>query len=168
MHLHKFSVKAALVGLTVALSASSFYFINLKNSGSETSFAAPVAIPTCPVDGCCPGGCHDDPPPPPVPAVNLTGKWQANDGGSYYIRQIGSQIWWYGEYTPNSPPWSNVFRGNLYNNGTTKQISGSWADVPKGYIAGSGEMVLKVESSKKIVAISKTGSGFGGSVWTRP
>jgi hypothetical protein len=165
MNSRKFSIKAALFSLTVVLSASSFYFINLRNSGVETSFAAPIALPTCPPDGCCPGGCNPpEPSPPPAPAINLTGKWKANDGGTYYLRQVGNQVWWYGEYTPTSPPWSNVYRGTIVN-GT--EIWGSWADVPKGYILGSGDMKLRIESKNRIVAISKTGSGFGGSIWTR-
>ena len=29
-------------------------------------------------------------------AVDLTGYWKANDQGTYYMRQIGSVLWWYG------------------------------------------------------------------------
>jgi hypothetical protein len=28
--------------------------------------------------------------------INLTGTWKANDGGTYYIRNIGKDVWWLG------------------------------------------------------------------------
>ncbi len=28
--------------------------------------------------------------------INLTGTWKANDGGTYYIRNIGNDVWWLG------------------------------------------------------------------------
>jgi hypothetical protein len=35
-----------------------------------------------------------------VRAQDLTGIWQNNDGGTYYIRQLGDVIWWFGENDP--------------------------------------------------------------------
>ena len=102
------------------------------------------------------------PPPPPPGPVNLTGPWKGNDGGKYYIRQLGNNVWWFGEQSPTNPGWSNVARGVLNGN----ELRLEWADVPKGRIMGSGNLVLKVESPSRIVATSKTG-GFGGSIWTR-
>lgn len=92
----------------------------------------------------------------------LTGRWQCDDGGTYYLRQIGNEVWWYGEYSGTNPAWSNVFKGTIQNN----QISGSWADVPKGYVQSNGNMQIRVVSANRLEAIIKTG-GFGGSVWTR-
>ncbi|MEH2303592.1 MAG: hypothetical protein V7K88_32640 [Nostoc sp.] len=110
-----------------------------------------------------------DPPPicdpgprPRPPVINLTGKWQANDGGTYYIRQIGTQVWWYGEYSPTNPAFSNVFNGTINNN----QINGNWADVPKGSTLSSGSLQLQIDSYNRIEAVSKSG-GFGGSLWFR-
>lgn len=165
--------KVALFSLTVVVSATSFYFTTSKNyaasnnSVAELSLNAPVALPLCPIDGCCPPSvCDDNPPPPPPPptSIDVTGKWKANDGGTYYLRRVGNQVWWYGEFTPTSPPWSNVFLGTIVNG---NQISGNWADVPKGNILGSGGIVLRIESNNRIVRISNTGNGFGGTVWTR-
>jgi hypothetical protein len=31
-----------------------------------------------------------------APEFNLTGTWIANDGGTYYIRQTGNELWWAG------------------------------------------------------------------------
>jgi hypothetical protein len=32
----------------------------------------------------------------PTQNINLTGAWKANDGGTYYIRNIGNDVWWLG------------------------------------------------------------------------
>ncbi|MGD1872978.1 MAG: hypothetical protein ACFB02_07980 [Mastigocoleus sp.] len=94
--------------------------------------------------------------------VNLNGRWRGNDGGIYYLRQIGNELWWYGESRDRGNSWSNVFHGYI---GRT-QVAGKWADVPKGRIIQSGDMRVQIVSSNRLIAVRKTG-GFGGSVWTR-
>jgi hypothetical protein len=96
---------------------------------------------------------------PLVYAASLTGTWQGNDGGSYYVRQVGSEVWWFGE---NLPSFSNVAYGKISGD----KLILTWGDVPKGSIASSGILVLKVTSSNRLDAVSKTG-GFSGSVWTK-
>lgn len=93
---------------------------------------------------------------------DLTGKWNCDDGGKYYIRQIGNEIFWYGEKAPTSPPWSNIAFGVRVED----TIILRWADVPKGTIMQKGELHLKVTSPNKIQAVRKTG-GFGGSNWSK-
>ncbi|XHR81307.1 MAG: hypothetical protein ACFKPT_24255 [Gloeotrichia echinulata GP01] len=97
-----------------------------------------------------------------VEFIDLTGKWQGNDGGIYYLRQLNNKLWWYGEKSATNPNWSNVFEGTI---GDSK-ISGKWADVPKGLILQNGDLVVRITSANHLKAISKTG-GFGGSEWTR-
>ena len=94
-------------------------------------------------------------------ANGLTGAWSNNDGGIYYIRQVGNYVWWYGESGDGGKRWSNVFRGTISGN----KIIGHWADVPKGSILGSGEMTLSI-SNGRLHKISG-GENFGGSVWSR-
>jgi hypothetical protein len=94
--------------------------------------------------------------------IDLTGVWNSDDGGIYYVRQLGTTVWWYGELDPNTPNWSNVMRGAISGN----MINADWTDVPKGSVMQYGNLVLQIESNNKLVAISKTG-GFAGSVWTR-
>lgn len=94
-------------------------------------------------------------------ADELSGRWRGNDGGIYYIRQVGNDIFWFGE-SSDEVSWTNVYHGYISGN----KIIGSWADVPKGNVRQAGEMDLNIESPRKIVAIRKTG-GFGGSIWTR-
>jgi hypothetical protein len=94
--------------------------------------------------------------------VFLTGKWYCNDGGSYFIRQIGNEVWWHGLSRDGGATWSNVFHGRLAGN----QVTGRWADVPQGRIQNAGEMTLQILGNNKFRVIRKTG-GFGGSEWTR-
>lgn len=93
---------------------------------------------------------------------NLTGKWTGNDGGTYYVRQIGEEVWWFGENSPTTPGFSNVAYGHLSGN----LLILRWADVPKGQAMNAGILELVVQSNSNIVASQETG-GFGGTAWTR-
>ena len=93
----------------------------------------------------------------------LTGPWTGDDGGTYYLRQIGEQVYWYGEATATSPTWANVFSGRIEGN----RIEGSWAGVPKGNTRGVGTLELIIEAKGEILrVIGKTGA-FTGSRWVR-
>ncbi len=92
----------------------------------------------------------------------LTGVWNCDDGGKYYLRQIGSTLCWYGEENPSGPTWSNVAHGTINSN----IINLEWVDVPKGNIMQSGILTLNIVSNNQLKATQKTG-GFGGSVWSR-
>ncbi len=98
----------------------------------------------------------------PSTAADLTGVWDCDDGGTYYIRQLENTIWWYGEPSNNPGQWSNVAKGTISGN----TINLDWADVPKGTTMNSGILVLNIESNSRLTATQKTG-GFGGSTWTR-
>jgi hypothetical protein len=100
-------------------------------------------------------------PPAPV-SKNLTGRWRCNDGGTYFIRQVGSDLWWYGQSGDGGATWSNVFHGSIQGN----QVIGRWADVPHGKLQNAGEMSLEILGNRKLRAIRRTG-GFGGSEWSR-
>ena len=95
-------------------------------------------------------------------AIDLTGVWGCDDGGAYYIRQLGNTVWWFGEQDPANPGWSNVAKGTI----SGSKITLTWADVPKGGAMGSGNLILQITSEDQLQAIQKTG-GFGGSTWTR-
>lgn len=97
-----------------------------------------------------------------VPVSDLTGKWQCDDGGTYFVRQVGEEVWWYGESSDGGNSWSNIFHGRFQGN----QIVGGWVDVPRGQARNSGEMTLERVEPNQFRAISRTG-GFGGSTWTR-
>jgi hypothetical protein len=99
----------------------------------------------------------------------FTGGWVANDGGTYYLRQVGRSVYWTGlSGTPGTPTFgtafTNVFVGAWYDDRT---IRGRWVDVPRGSILGSGTLTLRYLSSCRIVKTGETGSGFGASTWSR-
>ncbi len=98
-----------------------------------------------------------------VTLADLTGEWRSDDGGRYYLRQIGNTLYWYGERSASDPQWSNVYDGRVQGD----QIRGQWADVPKGKTSNRGQLRLRVqENGNVLMAVHKTG-GLGGSRWTR-
>jgi hypothetical protein len=95
--------------------------------------------------------------------ADLSGVWNGNDGGTYYLNQVGERLFWYGESGARNPNWSNVFVGRV----NADRVRGEWADVPKGRARNEGRLVLRVEAGGAVlVAIDKSG-GFGGSRWVR-
>jgi YVTN family beta-propeller protein len=138
--------------------------IYVANEGNDTvsvlmsSPSIPVSTPSIPVST----------PSMPVSTpstsqtVDLTGVWSCDDGGTYYIRQSGDSIWWFGEPSTNPSRWSNVANGTIRGS----IINLVWSDVPKGCTLNNGILVLSILSKDKLTATDKTG-GFGGSNWTR-
>ena len=106
------------------------------------------------------------PPAATLPSVPLTGIWQANDGGTYYLRQIGNILWWNGMSGGNDGrTFDNVFRGTITS--TTNTIAGEWADVPRGTVMGSGTLGLKIINPTTLQKVTQTGSGFGATTWQK-
>jgi hypothetical protein len=100
---------------------------------------------------------------PSLALADLSGDWEADDGGKYYLKQMGAMLYWYGENAENRPAWSNVYVGRI----SGQRISGDWVDVPKGRTRSHGRLSLEIrERGNVLVATRKTG-GFGGSRWTR-
>jgi hypothetical protein len=95
-------------------------------------------------------------------AYNLDGVF-SGAGGKYYLRQLGNEILWYGEEDAVSPAWSNVAHGIIKGN----TITVKWADVPKGQILQSGNLVIKINSNDELVLIKQTGEFFATDSWTR-
>ncbi len=104
--------------------------------------------------------------------VDLTGAWSGDDDGIYYLRQMGSVVWWNGMSGRAENPsklgrdWNNVGRGEI----KALKIDVEWADVPRGEILGNGTLSLKIvddgTGNVQIVKESETGTGFGNNVWT--
>ncbi len=98
------------------------------------------------------------------PALSgLSGVWKSNDGGTYYLSQIGDILWWIGMSGGNDGrTYSNVFKVTI----DQRTIAGEWADVPRGTNRNAGTMTLKMESDGTLLKISQTG-GFGPILWQR-
>jgi hypothetical protein len=105
---------------------------------------------------------------------DLTGIWGADDGATYYVRQIGETVWWAGLSADGGRSFTNVFYGKIRTTFSSLEISGSWADVPRGRSAQSGSLALESsligppsgDTGSRLVKRSQTG-GFGGSLWRR-
>lgn len=95
----------------------------------------------------------------PTSPIQMSGYFSANDGGQYFVRQMGNKVYWFGEH--KSGNWANVFEGKL--NGQT--LTGTFYDVPKGGATGHGNLVLHVAPDGQ--SFSKVSGAFGGSQWTR-
>ena len=81
----------------------------------------------------------------PTGVGELTGAWQGNDSGVYYIRHVGDCVWWFGTEVDDiepgvtgQPGFANVAAGRMV--GT--QIDLEWADVPIGYILNGGGLTF--------------------------
>ncbi|MGN6709292.1 MAG: hypothetical protein ACTHKF_08105 [Candidatus Nitrosocosmicus sp.] len=109
-------------------------------------------------------------------ANDITGKWIANDGGVYYIQQIGNSTRWFGSTLFNDNA-INSNKGFEYANEATggigKHIDGTtqivlyWDDITVSDNHFKGTLNLLVDpSGSKLTKISATG-GFGPSEWTR-
>ncbi len=106
--------------------------------------------------------------------INLTGTWKADDGGIYYIRNIGNDVWWLGiSGSDDGKTFSNVLKGYFHkNNGT---IIAEYADIPKGSNKYHGTLTLSIESDTLLQKINETGyeaNGnpsccFGATKWER-
>src|SRR4051794_20023660 len=74
-------------------------------------------------------------------AVDINGYYEGDDGGAYYIRQVGVQIYWFGE-SPNGD-WANVLKGTITGN----NIAARWWNVPKGKAKSMGEVALAISDN---------------------
>jgi len=150
--------------------------------GGSEEISQPTYVPLPPEDGVNTGTSHgaglsqgaqlpqDTGPsasgcawcPEDLTALDLTGAWSCDDGGTYYIKQQGHIIWWSGEGSATEPAWSNAARGILSNCVLTLEYS----DVPKGSATGFSTLVLEVLSNDEMVAREKPDS-YSGSHWRR-
>jgi hypothetical protein len=161
-------VCACLIGLigcgTSSTSTPSVTTAASQAAASGTSASAQALIGAT----CTPIAVKFDP-----KATGLTGTWAGDDGGVYYVRQVGNVIWWNGMSDRSLPPetlgrqWNNVGRGEIQADHLT--IVSDWVDVPRGGIDGQGTVTFKIGPDAKgnlqITKTSETGTGRGDSVW---
>ena len=97
--------------------------------------------------------------------ADMNGVFVGNDGGTYYVRQVGTEIWWLGESSDGGKRFVNVFHG--VRNGQV--VKGTWADV-SGQFRNSGMLQLVVSSGSGVSGWKRSAEtgGFTGSSWTFP
>lgn len=94
---------------------------------------------------------------------NIEGVFTCDWNGTYYVRQLGNEVFWYGEDDNVTPLWSNIAHGMINGNILTL----TWADVPKGTIMQNGKLVIKINSNDNFELTTQEGDHFGSSVWNK-
>jgi hypothetical protein len=100
-------------------------------------------------------------------ASDITGKWNGNDGGIYFVRQIGNDIWWFGSNVFTASPEFNTFSNVLHGSRDGLSINANWQDVPLGDTRSKGEISLTIASSGDKITTKSASGGFGGNTWTK-
>lgn len=139
-----------------------------------TPEGSPASSPTAP-DGAAVTdlsviGCAGN---DPADEGELTGAWAGNDTGTYYIRQVGDCVWWFGtevrdiELGPTSQRgFANVASGRIV--GT--QVDLEWVDVPLGNTVNGGGLTFIYDEERGELTLADQRGGrqpFGGTVLTR-
>ena len=88
-------------------------------------------------------------------AADLNGYYTADDGGAYFIRQIGSKIYWSAEHPSGS--YANVFSGSISGN----KITGDFWDVPKGKTKGAGNVTFEIRDNGATLIKTSSTVPFG-------
>jgi hypothetical protein len=101
----------------------------------------------------------------------LTGAWEGNDNGVYYIRQVGDCVWWFGTEVDELAPagqggFANVASGRI--DGTRIELE--YVDIPLGTTMGGGGLTfVYYEELDQLALIEQRGDWlpFGGTRLTR-
>jgi TonB family protein len=92
---------------------------------------------------------------------DLTGEWTSDDGGTYQVRSVGSELFWFGLSRDRSR--ANIFHGTLQN---PTEYRGRWADVPPGTVRESGTMTIRVVNQDRL-EVAGLAPEFEGRRWQR-
>jgi formylglycine-generating enzyme required for sulfatase activity/DNA-binding winged helix-turn-helix (wHTH) protein len=104
-----------------------------------------------------PGG-----PVAPAIAINLTGAWLADDGGTYTILQSGGNVSWEGVSGDNGQAWTHTFNGVIRDD----VIVGKYFDHPPGKSNYSGDLMIRVVDGNRMEKVMASGP-FRGRTWIR-
>jgi len=115
------------------------------------AYAATAALLSLAMVSSAGAGSHD-----------LTGVWHTNGGVTFYVRQLGNEIWWFGEQAPNNPRWTNVASGTLQGD----EVRVQWVDVPMGGTRNQGTLGLRVVAENHLV-VDANPNDFWNADWVR-
>jgi hypothetical protein len=142
----------------------------LAVAGCGAAQATPSAAPSAtPIHDLAAIACSTD---NPEDVGALTGAWRVNDGGVYYIRQVGDCVWWFGTDLADLDPgnmgqsgFANVAAGRV--NGTEMELE--WADLTLGNIVGGGGLTVTIDEGGDRLEVTKQRGdwGFGGKTFNR-
>ena len=160
------AVTAAFLVVVMAGCGSTLQSLPVSTSAaSSPSTSVGTVLTDLSVIGCA----ADD----PADEGELTGAWAGSDSGTYYIRQIGDCVWWFGTEVQDvqlgptgQRGFANVASGRIV--GT--QIDLEWADVPLGDTVNGGGLTFVYDESSGTLTLAGQRGGrlpFGGTVLTR-
>jgi hypothetical protein len=164
---------AALVVLTMSLAlAGCGDNPVIPSSGDDLASAASspdASAGTTPTDLSAIACATED----PADVGDLTGAWSGDEGGVYYIRQVGDCVWWFGTEIDVIEPgltgqhgFANVASGRVVGN----RIDVEWADLPVGDILGGGGLTLVYSAENDELVITEQRGDwvpFGATRFTR-
>lgn len=102
--------------------------------------------------------------------MTLTRRFLGDDGGIYYVREVGDRVYWFGESltTPgalgresDARVFANVFAGRRDGN----DVTGEWFDVPKGRAHSAGTLRLRASASDTRLERVAGDGGFAATSW---
>lgn len=108
--------------------------------------------------------------------IDLTGVWQCDDQGTYYIRQIGNTVVGAGLHDSGfhkGIEFAKVVSGTLSTD--EGSVIGEWVDVPRGGAESSGILRLTITDGFAVGNVvpalvqdpKATSGGFGGKSWLK-
>lgn len=133
---------AVLLGAILALAACGTTASPLPSAPASAASEAtgqPAALPAV--------VCAYQPKPFDPSEIDLTGAWAGENGGIYYLRQLGSVVWWNamsgrdGSAFDLGRDWNYVGRGVIDG----LQIGAEWANVPRGTELDNGSVILDIQ-----------------------
>lgn len=96
--------------------------------------------------------------------------WHGSDNGTYYVGQLGREVWWLGLSRDQGRWFANVFHGSV---GESGPIRGTWVDVQMGVGGVLPGETLVLESNQPDTQLSTTltkteeTAHFGAGMWTK-
>jgi microsomal dipeptidase-like Zn-dependent dipeptidase len=96
-----------------------------------------------------------------APAAELNGYYEGDDGGAYFVRQVGDKVFWFGEDPKGG--WANVLVGTVSGN----KITARFWDVPKGKTKGMGEITFEIQAGGASLVKGSSSSPFGTKTLTK-
>ncbi|MEA2676820.1 MAG: hypothetical protein QOJ81_961 [Chloroflexota bacterium] len=148
--------------IRLALALTAFAALAAACSGGDPQPSGDAGCPPVQVSG------------PDGQPLDLSGAWSGNDTGLYYIKQLGSCIWWSGlsNFDGQYPgqEWIMTFRGTIDADG---KINGDFVDV-KSSNPGSGTMTIEAridqvngQGTVQLYRMASTGHEIGVTFWQR-
>ena len=97
-------------------------------------------------------------------AKQLTGIWDCNDDGIYYISAAGPRVAWFAHARSGSRrAWAHVFFGSIEG----EKITGTFGDVCVNKDRYAGSITLAADFSAMTMRQTSRGTSFGGQRWQR-